>query len=419
MHTLPSSIDTLIIGAGAAGIAAARDLVAAGRDVLIVEARSRVGGRAHTMIAPRVGALDLGCEWLHSADRNPLVAVAREQGLHVDDDEPNWSNHAGQHFSRDEQAAFRATSAIFWDGAEAAAQAGEADHPASDHLEPGNRWNGLIQAISGYYNGVELERVSIIDLGRYEDSGHNWKVSEGYGTLFEILARTLPIVMDCVVHSIDHSAREMRVETSRGTLHARNVIVTIPTALMASGALKFAPALPDKIAAAHGLPLGLANKIFFGIESAHDLPQDAHVFGRIDSVDAISFDIQPRGRPLIAGFVGGPFAHHLERAGPAAFEVEARSQLKAMLGALPALRCVATTAWHADPFAQGAYSHALPRQAEQRAVLAAPVDNRLFFAGEATSGHAFSTAHGAWESGRAAASAVLAKTKLTKAKITA
>ena len=413
MHQLPSSIDTLIIGAGAAGLGAARMLRDAGQECLIVEARSRVGGRAHTIHSGRAGALDLGCEWLHSADRNPLVAVARENGLGVDDDEPNWSTHQGKHFTRDEQAAFRAASTKFWDAAEAAAQAGQPDHPASHHLEPGNRWNGLIQAISSYYNGVELERVSIIDLDRYEDSGHNWKVSEGYGTLFDMLARDLPVVTDCIVRIIDHSARDIRVETSRGIINARHVIVTIPTPLIASGAMKFTPALPEKIAAAQGLPLGLANKIFFEIEGAHDLPADAHVFGRIDSADVISFDIQPRGRPLIAGFVGGPFAHHLERVGPAAFEAEARAQLAAMLGDLPTLRCVTTTAWHADPFAQGAYSHALPGQAEQRKALAAPVDERLFFAGEATSSRSFSTAHGAWESGRTAASEVLAQAKVT------
>ena len=407
MDSFPSSIDVAVIGAGAAGIAAARRLREAGVSALMIEARDRVGGRAQTI--PAAGdVIDLGCEWLHSADRNCLVAIARDLGFTVDEGTANWGAHVGGHFSPREQKEFHEASRAFWDALERAAQAGGADVAASHFLPSGGRWNGLIQAISGYYNGAELESVSIVDLDRYEDTMVNWTIRQGYGAMIAGAAVGLPIVFGCVARRIDHSGALVKIETTRGTIDARAAIVTLPTSLIARGAIEFFPALPDKIDAAAHLPLGLADKIFFEVVGASDLP-DGHLYGSTGQ-DAISFDLFPRGRRLVSGFVGGVFARELEQAGAVAFEDEARRQLKHMLGAgaLEPLRFLCATAWDRDPFARGGYSHALPGHADARGVLAAPVDGRLFFAGEACSRHRFSTAHGAWETGIAAAEAWLA-----------
>ena len=412
MTSLPSSIDVVVIGAGAAGVAAARRLRETAASFVVIEARDRAGGRAHTI--PAAGdVIDLGCEWLHSADTNPLVPVARENGFTVDEGTPNWGGHVGRHFSDSDQRAFRAASEKFWDQLEEAAQSGAPDCAASQFLPPHGRWNPLIQTISTYYNGVELEQVSIVDLGRYQDSGVNWTIREGYGALIAGLGADLPIIFDCAAQTIDHSGPRVKIETNRGTIEAKAVIVTLPTSILAREKVRFVPPLPDKLAAAANLPLGLADKIFFEIAGEPDWLRDGHVYGATDSVETISFDMRPRGRNMVAGFVGGDFARRLERGGERAMEAEARRQLGHMLGAdaLKHLRFLTATAWDLDPFAAGAYSHALPGYADERATLAAPVDGRMFFAGEACSRESFSTAHGAWETGVAAAEAFLSYVK--------
>ena len=404
----PADADIVIVGAGAAGIAAAGESVRAGLKTLVLEARDRVGGRAHTVPDGRGGVLDLGCEWLHSADRNPLVGLADELGFTIDRSKPDWSTHAGPGFPPAELADFHAASDRFWTGLEQAAHGGGPDRAASALLEPGCRWNPLIDAISTYYNGVELDRVSIVDLDRYVDTGVNWRIAEGYGAFISAAAAALDVRTGCRVRTIDHSGRHVTVVSDAGAVTARAVIVTVPTNLLANGGIVFAPDLPRHREAAAALPLGLADKLFFAIAEGADVPS-GHLFGSTDRVGTISFDLRPGGRPFVHGYAGGAFARSLERGGARAFEAEARSQLTAMLGSdlLKKIIFLRATAWDSDPFAQGAYSHALPGCADMREILAAPVDDRLFFAGEACSRDFFSTAHGAWQSGSEAANAVI------------
>lgn len=400
--------DVVVVGAGAAGIAAARALGAAGAKALLVEARDRVGGRAHTLRRNVPAPLDLGCEWLHSGDVNPLVPVAEGLGLAVDRSRPDWGGHVGRHLGREEHRAFQAASGRFWNRLDEEAERGGPDRPAAELLDPGGRWNPLIDAISSYYNGIELREVSVVDLGRYRDTGVNWRVAEGYGTLFERAAQGLDVALGCRASLIDHSGAVLRVETDRGPIRAARAVVTLPTNVIASGGVRFRPDLPDKREAAAALPLGYANKLWFTVSPEADLPS-GHLYGTADRVETISFDLRPRGRPLVEGYLGGSFARDLEREGDRGFEAQARAQLGHMLGhdVQRHLSFLRATAWAGDPFSLGAYSHARPGFADRRAVLARPVDERLFFAGEACSPHFFSTAHGAWETGLAAAAAVL------------
>ena len=402
MTGLPSSIDVAIVGAGAAGIAAATRLKQAGVSGLMIEARDRVGGRAHTI--PAAGdVIDLGCEWLHSADKNVLVKVAEQHGFTVDRGTPGWSGPASVGLPSRDHAEYRKALQDFFDAVEEAAATGR-DRPASELLPKNSRWDMLLRAVATYYSGTELEHISIIDFDNYEDTRINWTVREGYGAMISGAAKGLPVVFDCAVSRIDHSGKSVNLETQRGTIEAKAAIVCVPTPLIAEGTIRFEPALPEKRAAAVGLPLGVANKIFFEIDGEFAYPR-GHFYGATDRVETISFDLFPRGRKLLSGFVGGAFAVELEKGGPAAAEAEARRQIGAMLGAdaNKRLRFMRTTAWRSDPFARGGYSSALPGHAGDRAILAAPVNGRLFFAGEACSEIYFSTTHGAWETGMKAA----------------
>jgi monoamine oxidase len=193
-------------------------------------------------------------------------------------------------------------------------------------------------------------------------------------------------------------------------LRAYAVIVTVPTDVLCTGGLRFHPALPDKIAAAAALPLGLADKLYLGLDNAEEFPKDSHLYGALDSVQTGSYHVRPFGRPLIEVYFGGRFARELEAEGEAAFASFAIGQLASLLGGgiRKRLHPIAATAWARDPYARGSYSHAMPGHADARVALAAPVDARLFFAGEACAAHDFSTAHGAYRSGSAAADEIIA-----------
>ena len=124
----------------------------------------------------------------------------------------------------------------------------------------------MIDAISTYINGCELDHVSILDMDAYEDTEINWRVRRGYGALMAAYGAPCPLALNCKVTLIDHSGKRVRIETSQGTLTADKVIVTVPTNLIADEAIRFHPALPAKVDAARGLPLGLADKVMLALD---------------------------------------------------------------------------------------------------------------------------------------------------------
>jgi monoamine oxidase len=267
-----------------------------------------------------------------------------------------------------------------------------------------------LNAISGYYNGVELERVSVLDYDAYIDTGINWRVREGYGAA--LLGQSAgEIVTGCAAQRIDRSEADvLRVQTSKGTLTATTVILTVSSALLAQERPGIYPAAEDKLQDASLLPLGLADKVYFSVGRPEDIGCERHVAGGLRSARTGSYYLQPLGQPVIEAYFGGAFAGELERAGAAAMTAAALEELNRALGrdACRSLEPLAQTAWAADPWSLGSYSHALPGGSAARGRLAAPLEDRIFFAGEATHPRFFSTAHGAWESGRRAADEALA-----------
>ena len=396
-------LDVAIVGAGAAGIAAARTLAAAGRSVLLVEALPRLGGRAHTEVVDGL-PLDLGCGWLHSGDRNPLAALAAAEGLEINRHKAAWGEQL------DDVGASKATQAEAWAAYEAFGERVRRDPPASDRagdaMPPDDPWRPFVDALSGYMNGVEIDRLSVRDFLAYDDAATeaNWRLAGGYGAFLARLGSPLPASLGTRVAEV-REGRTVRLETDRGPIEARAAIVAVSTAVLASGAIRFDPGADAHLEAAARLPLGLDDKVFLRIAEPEAVPSESHLLGRFDTSRTASYYIRPFGRPVVECFLGGRAARELEAAGEAATIDFLTGELGALLGAKFArgLTPLARSAWGREPTILGSYSHALPGSADARAILAAPVSERLVFAGEACSPHDFSTAHGAWQSGIAAA----------------
>ena len=274
----------------------------------MIEARPRLGGRAWTVSDASGFPLDLGCGWLHSADRNPWVAIAEAQGRTIDKTPPPWMRPSLPiGFSLAEQRDFGNAMKRFYERVEAAA-AKEPDAAAASVLEPDGRWNNLIIAVGTYISGAELTRVSIRDFANYDDNGVNWRVVEGYGATIAASGEDLPVALDCPVRRIDHSGRRLKIETAKGAITADQAIVTLPSAVLADSERLFAPALPEKTQAARGLPLGLADKLFLSLERAEEFDNDTRLFGATDRTATAAYHLRPFGRPQIEVYFGGSHA---------------------------------------------------------------------------------------------------------------
>jgi monoamine oxidase len=393
--------DLVIVGGGAAGIGAAMEARARGLDALILEAKDRLGGRAHS-IDWRGHKLDLGCTWMHSAERNSLRIEAERIGMAVDRSVTGWFGqyrHLG--FSAEEQ---RQAGEAFEQLEQRMAANPPPSDRASDALDPGNRWNPWLEALSSYINGAGLSQVSVADWLAYDNSSsrQNWRLPGGYGALVARLGEQLEHRLATPVTAVSRGREAVQVATAKGVVEAERVVVAVPTSTL--GGIRFDPPFEGSLDAAEQLPLGVADKLFLALEDAEEFPHGAHLLGNPHSAETGSYFLRPLGMPVVEGFFGGDGARALERLddrGAAAFAVD---ELAALLGGdiRKRLTPIAISRWAGEPWIEGAYSHALPGQAAARDALLAAGDERITFAGEAVAGGDYSTAHGAFDSGKAA-----------------
>ncbi len=412
-----SDYDVAVVGAGAAGIAAGLALQEAGRKFIVLEARDRVGGRAFTD-RDSFGGLpfDQGAHWLHAAAHNPFTIIADRLGIRYRRD-IDWSRRVlhlggGRLAPRSllTESGHRLMAVL--DACVAAGEAGR-DIAFSELMTPGDLWNDYIRMIVHQITSHEPEDCSTLDYARYVDDGGDYPVEDGYGTLVQRHAASLPVTLSTPVTSIDWSGKGVALDTARGQIQARAVVLAVPVNVLRSGAIRFTPALPARLAQAlEDCPMGCSEKLAILL----DRPIEGfdHMYGDVIEEEPqggspVNLHLNPFGRPLALSHLGGRPGRDLVAAGPKAAEDHARSLMVRAFGSDIArrIRKVVMTGWVADPWAMGGYSHARPGKAQSRLVFAEPVGDRIFLAGEHCSVDFFSTVHGAHLSGLAAARAAM------------
>jgi monoamine oxidase len=414
--------DLIIIGAGAAGIAAAHAARDTGLNAIVLEAQDRVGGRAFTDFESFSHPFDHGCQWLHAASINPLRPIADRLGFRYHRSEIDFRIHDGHWWLNDTIAAeYAAMYTATYERIDATGKAGE-DVSCESCIDKSSRWAQLFRQSFAPYISTEPRNASTFNLSRYNDTGENWPVEDGLGALVKALAeevkRSIEVRLSCPVKSIDWGSEAVMVGTLDGMLFAKAVLVTVSTAVLAGDRMKFFPLLPDwKLDAIAKLPLGFAEKVAFEFSSDPFAGLDTH-FAVMDWPDAPmgSVHIHPFDHPMATMYLGGTPCRDLALAGAEAMLDYGRETLARLFGAdiLKDIARAKATSWTTNACVGGAYSVLVPGGGEARAALAQSLDEKLFFAGEATSPDAFQTVHGAWESGLDAMKQILATAQFAR-----
>jgi monoamine oxidase len=411
-QSLPANPDVVIIGAGSAGLSAARVLMTAGRSVVVLEAMNRVGGRAYTENDTLGLPFDWGCAWIHSADRNPYLPIAKAAGftLAEHDDSVDRVYFGNRRFSDEEMRRMKRARQQIVDLNEQAARTRDGAVSSVRAIRTPE------EQVAATYIGpmdmaVDIDELAIRDYNDQAELEPNFLVREGFGNVVTRLGEGVPVSLETPVRRVRYGGPGVVVETDKGNVSARACIVTASTGALRSGTIAFDPVLPAaKQQAVADLPMGMLLKIplviggeRFGLKAFEDLlceqasNQDIYFL-------AFPFDFN-----LMIGFVGGNFGWEMSAAGRDIAVDFATGALKRMFGNDAGKHVVKgeISRWASNPWVRGAYSAARPGRTTARRELEQPVADRLYFAGEAFGREFAQTAGGASLSGQRTAKEVL------------
>jgi monoamine oxidase len=407
LHRPADHVDVAIVGAGAAGIAAARRCLSRGLTVAVLEARDRVGGRAVTV--PLKGhAVDLGAHWLHAGPINPLVRLGYARGEALR--QAPVDGHLvlrGRLARRAQRTALHGAFELADRALTLAARASD-DGAAAAALPLLGPWRERIATVHGLVSGRPLAQVSLHDFPSMEYADNRF-IAGGFGAYVARLASGLPVALGTAVQGIDWSGPGVRLETATGTVRARAAVVTVPVMVLQADGIRFTPVLPDvTLAALSGFLSGTYEHVVLHWPGSPFSDRDrlATILGRRLNPPGLLTRID--GTPFHYLELDHPTAERLRPHGPDAARRYARAVLTEHFGArsLHGLSIPAVTSWKTDPHALGSWAVAPPGHAPAREHLRAAVGERLWFAGEALSREQWGTVGGAWEQGERAADAV-------------
>jgi monoamine oxidase len=357
---------------------------------------------------------DLGCHWLHTSDINPLVPEADRLGFVIDRSfafSPHlWLN--GRHATSVEDRAYGTYFTRAESGAGTHLAAGE-DRDVLSLLDTTSPYFAPYAHVFSVIHAADPDRVSIRDVMSQVSNGGDWPVRDGLGRMMARLGADIPVSLNTVAEEIDWSARShVTVGTNRGQVRARAVLITVSIGILQSGLIRFTPTLPASTTSAiAGFSPGAANRIALYFD------RDVFGDGRRSNLTIVDGDAEPLaihipsfGFNYVVGQTGGRFASHLTRAGQKAATDYVMGRVAAVFGQGLRRHFVRSivSAWDTDPWVLGAYASVKPGHFGARARLAQPVENRLFFAGEAVGMPMVATCGGAYWSGTQAIARIAA-----------
>ncbi len=403
--------DVVIIGAGAAGISAAKELRTLEQNFLLLEASHRIGGRAYTEnVAPGM-PFDLGAHWIMAPSQNPLMPLAEAEDLELDEADEHYT--AARYFEDDAWLPRSAYDefANYWDEQFAALQEaadGRDLLSVLDVIDNDDRWAPYFHMFFAQDFTRDVDRASVEDTLAYVRKENDLAVATGFGNLLARYGNDVSVSLNTAVRKVDWSGRDIKLHTTKGTVRAQKIILTVSTGVLAMQEIEFSPALPDwKLNAVQGLPLGSSTRValMFDTPLLHELPAAFTV--RMNGDDPLDFRNRPFGYDYVEISAGGRMAEWMEKSGERATIDYILEKLRHVAGneAVPDPVRHIVSAWNGDAWVKGSYSCARPGAANQRPVLAQPVDDRIFFAGEATSSDFYASVHGACSTGQVAARA--------------
>ena len=413
--SLAAETDVAIIGAGAAGIAAARRLTGAGIRVVLLEASSQVGGRCITDMTTFGVPFDVGAHWLHVPESNPVARLAPRTGMDIYPAPPGQKVRIGRRNARESEleeyfsVVARARRSI-----EDAAR-GKVDISCAQAMPKDlGEWGALAEFYLGPFGcGKDFPELSVVDFTRSSERDVDAYCRQGFGALLTKTADGLPIQLSTPVTKITAQGRgSFLIETAgKGSLQARAVIVTVSTNMLLDGKITFAPALPKRqLDALSRLRLGHYERIALEIAgNPFGLARDDLVFEKADNNRTAALLANVSGTSLTFVDVAGSFGRDLATRGPREMTAFAVEWIDKLYGsdAKKAIKRTHATQWLSSPYVQGSFSAASVGGQPSRRILMEPFFDRVFYAGEAAHETLWGTVGGAWESGERAADAAL------------
>ncbi len=409
----------IVVGAGIAGISAARELDKRGYDVTVLEARQRIGGRVWTDTA--IGSpIDMGASWIHGVRGNPIKKITND--LKIKTESTNYDDlvlfdHNGQPASESDMLEISSS----WEGLltelEALALTLTKDISIEQGLNTlleGEALRGWEQYALNYQKmilvvttGSELSDLSLLHIGDDKGfSGGDELFPGGYKQVIDYLSKGLNIKLGQYVQSIEYDDKRVIVTTASDKYTGDVVIVTLPLGVLKKGVVKFSPGLPkEKTDAINRLNMGVLNKIALRFPKPF-WPMERHFIGYVSDKYGEYPQFLNIGKytkePILLGFTGGNFARSIEGKSDSEIGTDVMNVLKKMFGAgIPNPEKISVARWNSDKFAYGSYSHIPPgATGKDYDIMAEPVGGgRVLFAGEATIREHPATVHGAYLSG--------------------
>jgi monoamine oxidase len=403
--------DIVVIGAGAAGIAAARRIMAANRKVIVVEATSQIGGRCQTDVATFDVPFDRGARWMHNPETNPMIKLARAAGLEIMPAPSGQKIRIGRRNARAGEieellaALVRASRAI-----DEASRRFDVSCGSVMPKDLGD-WAGTAEFVLGAnFAGKDLKDVSVVDKARAQDRNMAIACRQGLGTLIAKLGEQVPLSLSTPASRISWDRRDVTVETPAGKIAARAAVITVSSNVLAAGNIKFTPDIPKRtLDAAAKLSLGSYDRIALQMPgNPLGLARDDIIIEQSNSMRTALLYANMGSSSLCSIDVAGSFGRDLSAQGEKAMIAFAVEWLTKLFGseAAAAVKKSSATRWNAAPYALGAMSAAGPGTQASRKVLTEPI-GCMYLAGEATHETLWGTIDGAWESGERAAEGAL------------